>query len=70
MVERGEDQLVEIDEATEANSKLFQLPADWSQTSWERRRGLMFTGLQGSQEVGLNPRVHQLADCVVWLDGG
>lgn len=57
VVEWGENQLVEVDEATEADSQLLQLPADWSQASWERRRGLVLTGLQRSQEVALNPRV-------------
>lgn len=57
LVERGEDQLVEVDEATETNSELLQLLADWSQTSWERRRGLMLTGLQGRQEIVLDTRL-------------
>lgn len=57
MVERGEDQLVEVDQAAEAHGELFQLPADGSQTARERRRGLVLTGLQGSQEVALNPGV-------------
>jgi len=57
LIERGEDQLVEVDEPTEANSELLQLSADRSQTSWERRRGLVLTRLQGSQEVALNSRV-------------
>lgn len=57
LVEWGKDQLVEVDEATEENSELLQFLADWKQTPWERRRGLMLTGIQGSQKVALNPRV-------------
>lgn len=57
MVERGKDQLIEVYQAAEANGELFKLPADRSQTSRERRRGLVLTGLQGNQEVALNPRV-------------
>lgn len=57
MVEGGEDQLVIVDEATEANSELLQFLADREQTAREWWRGLMLTGLQGSQEVALNPRV-------------
>lgn len=57
LVEWGKDQLVEVDKATEANRELLQLPADWKQTPWKRGRGLMLTGLQGSQKVALNARV-------------
>lgn len=56
MVEGGKDQLVIVDEATEANSELLQFLADWEQTAREWWGGLMLTGLQGSQEVALNPR--------------
>lgn len=45
LVERGEDQLVEVDEATEANSELHHLPADRGQTSRERGGVLVLTGL-------------------------
>lgn len=34
LVEWGKDQLVEVDEATEADRELLQLPADWKQTPW------------------------------------
>lgn len=57
MVEGGEDQLVIVDEATEADSELLQFLADWEKTTREWWGGLMLTGLQGSQEVALNPRV-------------
>lgn len=57
MVKRGKDQLVEVDEATEANGELLKLFADWKQTPWEKRRGLMLTGLQGCPKIALKARV-------------
>lgn len=57
LVEGGEDQLVVVDQAAEANGELLQLLADWEQTAGQRRRGLVLTGLQGGQEVALNAGV-------------
>lgn len=56
-VERGKDQLVEVDQAAEVDGELLQLPADWKKAPGERRWALMLTGLQRGQEVALNPRL-------------
>lgn len=56
-VERGIDQLVEVDQAAEVDGELLQLPADWKKAPGEGRRALMLAGLQRGQEVALNPRL-------------
>lgn len=57
LVERGEDQLVVVDQAAEANAELLQLVTDWEKTAGQRRRRLVLTGLQGGQQVALNAGV-------------
>lgn len=61
LVEGGEDQLVVVDQAAEANGELLQFLADWEQTAGQRRRGIVLTGLQGGQEVALNTGVWEEA---------
>lgn len=56
-VEGGIDQLVEVDEAAEADGQLLQLPADWKQPPGQRRGALVLTGLQRRQKVALNARL-------------
>ena len=45
LVERGEDQLVEVDQATEADSELTQLLAHWGQTARQGGRSVVLSGL-------------------------
>ena len=57
LVERGEDQLVEVDQATEADGELTQLLAHRGQPPRQGGRGLVLSGLQGGQHVALDARV-------------
>jgi len=51
LVERGEDQLVEVDQVAEADSELPQLLAHRGQAAGQRGRSLGLSGLQGGQHV-------------------
>lgn len=51
LVERGEDQLVEVDQAAETDSELPQLLAHRGQAAGQRGRSLGLSGLQGGQHV-------------------
>lgn len=57
LVERGEDQLVVVDQAAEADGQLLQLLADWEEAAGQRGRGLVLTGLQGGQQVAVDAGV-------------
>lgn len=57
LVKRGEDQLVVVDQAAEADGELLQLLADREETAGQWRRGPVLAGLQGGQQVALNAGV-------------